>query len=512
MKTNSFLLSVILTIFSVTAVAQSSWQTFFANARSAEKQGKYELAAQFYKQAMNFKDVRNQAVVGVGKNYLKIGKIDEGYEIVQDYIDETNPFDIDVRMVYAEYLQKKGKFPESHKQLDLVDSLRKNYAPSWEKRGYVFYQEKNYEKCIEYLSLYLKETKEGDVQTARFTRAQSHVLMGQFSKAIDDFKFLTSEKPNNVELHLMLAAAYVQLKNYKEAEATLRYTMKLNPSKFEVYDGLGDAVAGQSRDTEAAGFYKRATEMVPSNLNTGLKLGRLYVKMKDWKLADDEFARHLRINPAFHDSAKELVNMWTFLGQTDRVGYFLKNYSTRYPDQKWAVVKAVKLFAFIGEYKQAKNVLKASLDVDANEKDEELWMLYGYTFYKMGDFSESMSIFEKIEKQNPENMMAKFNLGILYDQKQKWEKAAAKYTAIPEKESFAYKAQVNLALVFERQNRVAEAKDILKAVRVPGDISNQIKAKLVEWESGEKLDGTREPSGKLPASTTLTPFYEMEIP
>ncbi len=511
MKTKSIFLSVLLTMSFSPVFAQSSgWQTLFQNAKAAEKQFKYERAAQFYKQAMDYKDVRNEAVAGYGRNKLKAGKVDEGYEFVKDYIDETNPFDIDVRMVYAECLQAKGKYEEAHKQLDLVDSLRKNYDLSWEKRGYVYFQEKKYDKAVEFLSMFIKEGK--DTITARYTRAQGYMFLGQINKAADDFKFLTAEKPNNVDLHLMLAGCYIKLKNYKDAENTLRYTMKLNPSKFEVYDGLGDALAGLGKDSEAVANYKKAVEMVPSNLVTGLKLGRLYVKMKDWKAAEAEFTRHLRINNANHESAEELVNMWTYLGYTDRVGYFLKNYAIKFPDQKWAVVKSVKLLAFIGEFKTANGILKNSLKV--NEYDQDLMMLYGYTFYKLGEFSDSMSIFEKVEKKYPDNFMAKFNMGILFDQKQKWEKAGAKYQEIPETAAFAYKAQVNLALVYEHQARFAEAKDILRAVKAQGELVTKIKAKLVEWESNEKLDGSqiREPSGKAPATSTLTPFTDMEIP
>lgn len=506
MESKNLLIAILVLLFSYSLKAEqpATPSAMIEAAKSAELQGNYSQAIEYYRSAMEYKEVKGQAIKGLGHAYLMTNEIDEAKDVMSGFIQETNPFDLDVRIIYAEILEKKGDYAGAHKQLDIVDNLRKSYAPSWERRGYIYFDEKNFSSAVDYFSKYLNETP-SNLKTRHF-RAQAYAELGQFAKGVDDLKFLTNEKPNAVEFYIQMADYYFKMKKFKDCESKLRYAMKMAPTKFEVYAGLGDVLVAQKKDAEAIFFYKKAIELNPTHLDTGNKLGKTYMSLKNWVLAEEEFNRELRLNTSYAPAAQELLNTWEAQGFTDKMGYFLKSYISKYPEQKWAVIKATKLFSTVGEFKFVKEAIKNCLK--ENENDTESMLLAAYVYYKTGETSDALGVLKVVEKKDADNPFAKYNMAIALDSENKLDKAIDKYKEVSDKANFHYKAQVNLALGYEKLGKLVEAKDILKSIKVTGEVVAKIKAKISQWE---KQESAREPSAKSDTEL-LTPYMEMELP
>ena len=112
-----------------------------------------------------------------------------------------------------------------------------------------YYQNKNYNKAIEYYTESLK-LKPNDTQSL-YRRGRSYEELKQFDKALIDYNKVISIDSENVNAILSLAINSLREKQYLDAELYSKKVIKINPDLHDAYYLLG-------RSQQYQGFFSDA--------------------------------------------------------------------------------------------------------------------------------------------------------------------------------------------------------------------------------------------------------------
>ncbi len=113
----------------------------------------------------------------------------------------------------------------------------------------------------------------------------------------------------------------------------------------------------------------------------------------------------------------------------------------------------------------------------------------GKKFYMKNRHSEAMQKFQKVLELDADNLVAIFNLGIIYVEREEQELAMKQFEKVLEIKPDDYKSLCNLGGIYYKLGKIKETKDILnRAIALnPNDINSIQNLKLIE----KKLEYSR---------------------
>lgn len=157
------------------------------------------------------------------------GKFDEGIAHYQSAL-ARNAADAETRFLLGVAYRKMGNLPASTVELDKVYAIDKDFPGLALERGLLF------------------------------------ELSGNVQKALDEFKGALAKAPNDADLQLRVAAAYVTIGKVDEAIPMLEKVMRDRPQSAEVHHYLGRAhlIKGGLSVVESMRFLRRAVELDPN--------------------------------------------------------------------------------------------------------------------------------------------------------------------------------------------------------------------------------------------------------
>jgi tetratricopeptide (TPR) repeat protein len=129
----------------------------------------------------------------------------------------------------------------------------------------------------------------------------SYYGTGRHKEAIPYLEAAQKEKPDNGELQLVLAKAYLLAKEYDKAKLQFGAMLERNPDSAQVHMLLGEAYDGSGKQEAALQEFRIAagSGAVP---DAHFGLGYLLWRDKHYDEAAEEFRRELAINPKHHPS------------------------------------------------------------------------------------------------------------------------------------------------------------------------------------------------------------------
>jgi protein O-mannosyl-transferase len=184
-------------------------------------------AIECFKRAIELKPEFKEAYMHSAKAYLTIGKPAEAVTYAQKVV-ELDP-----------------EWPDAHVQL----------AASLCEAGQI---DKAEEECRVALKLNPR------LAMAHFTLAGVYVKRGDFEHAAEQYRQSISIEPDFSAWN-NLGNTLLHLNNLKEAEASYRESIRLNPLRADAFFNMGIALAGQDRKAEAIAAVKQALVLSPQN-------------------------------------------------------------------------------------------------------------------------------------------------------------------------------------------------------------------------------------------------------
>lgn len=155
-----------------------------------------------------------------------------------------------------------------------------------------------------------------DVYQARYNLANTYLKLKQYDKAIIELKkvleaLLEQEddpeaKKTSGEVHVLIAEAYMDQKNYEEAAVHYKQAMEISPPKDPaVAFNVAEIMFQANKVDEAIKYYQLASQLKPEMGVYYLKLGYAYLNKGETPFAIKNFEKFLELSP--EDSKAESI-------------------------------------------------------------------------------------------------------------------------------------------------------------------------------------------------------------
>lgn len=148
--------------------------------------------------------------------------------------------------------------------------------------------------------------------------AQLYCDLGWYNEALDFYKELTDNNPENYSLILEYGNTYYKKKDFKGAIAQYRRLTELRSDRIEGWNNLG-IVQLQNGDPEAAReSICKVLDIEPDNSGALLNMGNYFQSKKEYDAAINFFERAIEAHPDFPDGWFNLGNAYLGLGNMDK--------------------------------------------------------------------------------------------------------------------------------------------------------------------------------------------------
>ena len=128
---------------------------------------------------------------------------------------------------------------------------------------------------------------------------------------------LTKLELQHPEPYQALAEAQVKLGRRKQAIASYRRVIEMDPASSQAHNNLGNLLADLGRPEEAIAEMQRAIELDPLSAAARNNLGLAYLDLGEAEKAAEAFERAVRANPLFSDAAMNLGSLELRQGRLD---------------------------------------------------------------------------------------------------------------------------------------------------------------------------------------------------
>ena len=139
----------------------------------------------------------------------------------------------------------------------------------------------------------------------------------EFPRAVEYFKKSASSEPSFPDPHLNLGVAYQQMGMKNEAEVQYRTAMSLAPLNLHIHNRLGSLLRDEGRTAEAEKQFTTSASIAP-NVVAYDALGEIGIERKDYRKAEDMFARSVSLNPGDAGARAHLAELYLATGRKDQ--------------------------------------------------------------------------------------------------------------------------------------------------------------------------------------------------
>lgn len=292
----------------------------------------------------------------------------------------------------------------------------------------------------------------------RFTLAKNNIdyiyrITGYYDEDIEHLKKGIDENPDDLTTRLELARAYKNTGNY--FEALINYRKYLCEKSNDI-----DALLEMGITCKAIGFYESAIEQFKKIIRLRDKfapahkhLGEVYYNVGIFSQAIRELKKAIKIKPDDAESYYLLAFAYGEEGKFDKAKGLAKKAVSLNP----RYAKAEPNLG-LGMYRQ--KGYEDSLAVSQEEIEKRPFFVHyamGLTYKNKGLLEEALSELKKAEKEDPDNSLAKEQIGEVYLFLGKNADAIEAYSDALKYESDFPKIFNNIGIAYHRSGRLEEA-------------------------------------------------------
>jgi protein O-GlcNAc transferase len=223
-----------------------------------------------------------------------------------------------------------------------------------------------------------------------------------------------------------LGVAFQGMYHNKEAEASYRQAISINPDYAEAYSNLGIILKEQERFDDAIFCYRQALEITPNFAEGHCNLGNVLRELGRLAEAETSYFRAIEINPDFVEAHSNL-------------GICLKE-QNRFVESEASCRRALKLRP---DFTDAHGNLGAALQ-------------------GQGRFAESEKSYRRAVEITPESADLHFNLGVVLQNQRRYAEAEPSYLRSLQLVPGLTKASNNLATILNILGRFSEAEIVCR--------------------------------------------------
>lgn len=465
-----------------------------------EKKGNFKAALKLYREAYATEGLRITGLAGIVRAYGKLDEPAHAEEALGEDI-KTYPFDLESRLLAAQYYMDHKNFPKALEQLAVAEKIGTGDYRANLKRGMIYQSGGQFEPAIKEYTVYINGDSAAPANVFLW-RAQAHFAMQDYAHAEKDAQKALKLEAFSTEILSTYTMILQAQKKYKDAEPLAKQCTDLEPANVGCWDLRGD-VGRELKSPGAAGYYGRALTLAPGDLAIRKKLADLLTSLGKFPEADAQYAQLLKLKPdhevALRSHVESLMKRRSF-GPAAKV---LGDFHQSNPKNLWAGLEFAKLLTFVGQNDRAVAVLKTTRK---SNKSEVADMYYGHALYLSGNYSSAEDAIEDIKDPK---LAKDFNLGVTYMSLKKWAKAVKHFDKVQPGSPGQMAAQVNKAIALRQDGKIDAALQALTQTSFPADMQPSVQ-QYTQYLNELK---SRSPSSKDAAENSpIKPYLDWELP
>lgn len=325
---------------------QPSAGQLLQQARSAEREGKFDEAETIFQQVLETYGNELRALTGLSRLYLHQRRWTDAATVATRLVIEE-PASVEARQILARALLEDGRLDMAarvHTELAVLEP--DNPAP-WRSLGRIHGRLGNWKAAREAWSAVTeldpespeprlelaeacRQAGDGDAAQAELksilTRDPDHrgalTLLGRLQRLSDPeaslacWSRLADLDPAALEPWLQMARLHLRHHRLPEAETGFRAVLERDPTNGESLAALGRIL--EQRDPDAAlGWLARWSESDPTSVGPWLGMGRLHANLKQSESAETAFRRALELAPSSVEVLTTVGRFYSACGKFD---------------------------------------------------------------------------------------------------------------------------------------------------------------------------------------------------
>ena len=357
-------------------------------------------------------------------------------------------------------LHKSGKLREARKLYADILRLKPNHLGSLFMTGQSWYQERNFEKALDYYNSGLKyQTGNTDlllqkgkalIKLDRFEEAKTifeqlvesnrdnpQVLFhgargmketGNFAQAIRLYEDVLLIDPSHIQALNNLGNLYQQVFNYDKSMDCYNRLLELNDQVAMAYCNKAGLLQKMGNLDEAEGFYHQALTQEPHNALASYNLGVISNRRYDFDQAIQWIRKSIESEP---DNYK-----------------YLSTYATT--------------LCSLQKKEEGKKILEKL--IGTGTKSEDPYIRLARIFISENEYKKAIQLLEPYVEKNNYAYQGMYMLGILYDLEQDFEKAEIYLSKVDRHPELELKVNMTLQLLYSKLGRMDRYEEMMSRV------------------------------------------------
>ncbi|MBF0133365.1 MAG: tetratricopeptide repeat protein [Magnetococcales bacterium] len=240
----------------------------------------WEASVHHYSQALQHNPRSPEALVGLGRGLLKLGKMDEGLAVLSTAI-AIQPGHIDALLLLGHGLLDQGRGEDALQFFLRVLDLESDHVIALQGMGQTF-------------------LRLGQLQQAKTYLSQALQLA-----------------PNHPEILILLGEVLHRLGMWDQAQELLRQAAKNHPDPCAAHNTLGCVLLEQGHFAAAEEQLQHALAIHPQDCGIINNLGVAWMRQGHVSAALDQFRHALNLKPDYHEAANNMGLAYQELGLLD---------------------------------------------------------------------------------------------------------------------------------------------------------------------------------------------------
>lgn len=489
-------ISAIFCFLFLTNAAKADFADHYNAGQQYLTQYQYSSAIDEFKKALRINYLDNSARIGLVNSYLARGTYLANNE--KNWTDAAN--DYRAALFYLKYYATNQEVQNSMQAianstqnlntclavLKFDMSPKSRYAKAKDLRLNGYFAEAGYEFTQALPDSSLR--KDSYAQIADIMK-----VLGNDTKSGEYYQKAIDIAPNDGGLHLRYARVLDRLEQSDKAvveynlalanggndpeilyalERIYRQKLAITPNDAATITNLGAILQKQNKYDDALQYYTQAGKIDPTNVTTRLNIGTLYQQKQSYDAAIEAYNSILFLYPNHKEANLYKAECLAATGQKDQAIAGFKTVLSLDPSNKQAKSELFDLLKTTMSPDQVMAYLNQNFPQDKSTIND----LYNYAIelHKQKKFNEAIAYYNQILRVKTDNPEIYINLAIAYEQNNNL--AQAKQTLINAKARFPENKQVNDKLAELSQMAVAGKFDDASKLYNSGDYQKSLAA------------------------------------
>lgn len=234
----------------------------------------------------------------------------------------------------------------------------------------------------------------------------------EYKQAINYFKMAMAMDSTYPEIYYPMALSYEQLKDNKNRELALKYSMKYRADHATTYYELGRLYSENGNYRNSLGLFLKASSLNSESIKYRMGVALAYFNLEDYSHAIPIYEAIIRVDKTISEVYYNLSNAKSRIGEYESALESITMAIKLKPNTAMYIYTLGEIFEGLG---QTDNAIKQyQVAIQINTKYYKAMLNLANIYDKQGRYPEGLELLETAKKINPKDPNVIFSLGISY--------------------------------------------------------------------------------------------------